>query len=265
MRTIKQIGFSILVLISLYGVSGGMDYYYESDMKSIAFNVADNLQLNMLYPLDKVVPIMCTSLVEMDDFQSSSAFGRLMGEQIASRFSQHGYKIIELRMSKNTLMMHQNNVLALTEDIRELSTSHNAQAVIVGMYTIVRDEVYISTRLINAADHSLVSSCETTVPFSQTLRELISDRKSGLGGGGGGGGSGAISEGSIYLKPSVPSSARIIQNRLARKGCYSGKIDGVWGPLSRAGLKKFKSDHGLPADEQWNLKVQKELFRGSGQ
>ena len=55
--------------------------------------------------------------------------------------------------------------------------------------------------------------------------------------------------------------ASLVQERLKRLGYYSGAIDGLWGPKSRAALRMFKSSQGdLGYDGAWDLKTQEALM-----
>jgi len=74
---------------------------------------------------------------------------------------------------------------------------------------------------------------------------------------------GPISSGSILLNPAVSKDARVIQSRLAELGLYQGAIDGIWGKMSRAGLKSFKEQNSLENPEKWDKETQILLFRGT--
>ena len=77
-------------------------------------------------------------------------------------------------------------------------------------------------------------------------------------------GGGSIESGKMFLNPSVTKDAMIIQRRLADFGFYTMKIDGDFGPGSRRSLQAFKKARGLGSNSLWDIKTQKELFRGSG-
>jgi hypothetical protein len=51
-----------------------------------------------------------------------------------------------------------------------------------------------------------------------------------------------------------------IQGRLRELGFYSVTSDGVWGPNSRAALRAFKTQNGLPADDTWDAPAESKLL-----
>ena len=77
-------------------------------------------------------------------------------------------------------------------------------------------------------------------------------------------GEGPLSRGDVYLNPIFPEDVEVIQVRLKDLGLYTGKIDRNYGPLTKKALNSFNKQHGFPKD-QWNIGVQKELFKGTGQ
>jgi peptidoglycan hydrolase-like protein with peptidoglycan-binding domain len=77
--------------------------------------------------------------------------------------------------------------------------------------------------------------------------------------------SGPISTGDKLLNPRHRSDARLIQTRLKELGFYGGKIDGLFGKGSYQALENYTLSAGIPGSGQWNLDLQKALFKGTGQ
>ena len=76
-------------------------------------------------------------------------------------------------------------------------------------------------------------------------------------------GEGPLARGDVYLNPIFPEDVEIIQVRLKELDLYTGNIDRNYGPLTKKALNAFNKQHGFPKD-QWNVGVQKELFKGTG-
>jgi peptidoglycan hydrolase-like protein with peptidoglycan-binding domain len=75
---------------------------------------------------------------------------------------------------------------------------------------------------------------------------------------------GPISSGDKLLDPRREPDARLIQTRLRELGFYGGKIDGLFGQGSYRALENYTLSAGIPGSGQWNLDVQKQLFKGTG-
>lgn len=75
---------------------------------------------------------------------------------------------------------------------------------------------------------------------------------------------GPLGLGKRLLDPRKKEDARIIQQRLKELGYYKLKIDGSFGPGSRASLRAFNREVMNLDRYRWDLEVQKALFKDSG-
>lgn len=234
--------------------------------------IADALENNLVQPLDRTKPILFTSFVDLDDLKTTSTFGRLLGEQVGSRMAQFGYRVMEPKLRQDSLLIIEGaGELILTRDLENIRLNHEAQAVLVGTYTVIDESIILTARLLSALDGAILSSHDLTLTMSRDLRTLIhknparvqtrqalrNAEEALLP-------AGPLARGSILLDPKNSLAARIIQTRLAELQYYKDKIDGIWGKNSRAALSRFKTERQL-AGTAWDLSTQIELFRGTGQ
>ncbi len=243
-----------------------------SDLDDISYTAGDMLERNLLYYLDRTLPILSTSFVNLDNLKETSAFGRLVGVQVASRFSQHGYKMIDLRLSNGkVLVQERNGELVLSRDMKRINNSQDAQAILVGTYTIAGNRAFLSTRLVSTLDNTILSSYNFSIRMDDLLKALAQKNLN----------SAAVSKkpvperaksanrssmpvtkrdpvssGSIFLKLSNPLAAKIVQSHLFRLGYYTSTIDGKWGKKSRLALASFKRDRKLPNVNRWDMGTQ---------
>lgn len=235
----------------------------------IAYQAADALEYNLRPDISRTLPIMFSSFVDIRDLHSTSALGRLLGEQIGSRFSQHGYNVIEMRLRTNSLQITpKTGELALSRDMKKIRDSWDAQAVITGTYHIFEDKAVVSAKIVSTVDNSIISSHDFSFKLDRYLATLVrpetvaqekeetQEEKTPQG---------PISTGVISLNPSRSTDARLIQRRLADLGLYLDRIDGIWGKNSKIALERFKARHQLPDPDKWDMPTQIKLFQGTGQ
>lgn len=74
---------------------------------------------------------------------------------------------------------------------------------------------------------------------------------------------GPLGSGQSFLNPVFPEDVSIIQNRLKKLGYYKASIDMEFGPLTKKALDRYAVRSGFPAG-QWNLDLQKTLFKDTG-
>jgi TolB-like protein len=136
-------------------------YSVKGNLVSIGYHVADRLISNLKQPINSGDSIIVATFVDIDDLNRSSTFGRIIAEQIASRLSQKGYKVKEVKFRQDTIFMQEGEgEFLLSRDLRTISEKHNASAVVVGTYGEVYKEMYVSARIINPSNSLLISSCD---------------------------------------------------------------------------------------------------------
>ncbi|SDB21118.1 hypothetical protein SAMN05660653_01011 [Desulfonatronum thiosulfatophilum] len=271
--------FSILTIFTLMSVQPGRSHsdsarHAVRGFHGIAHALADGLDHNLVQHVDRTKTILFTSLVDLDDLNASSTFGRLLGEQIASRMSQLGYRIVELKLRQGSMIISENaGEMVLSRNLREVRSSHDAQGIIVGTYTVLSDSIIVTVKLLSTLDGSILSTQDATLRKTSELHELVaknptifqpqrsqpSEQSTQPAP------EGPLARGTILLDPKNSLAARLIQTRLAELNYYTDRIDGLWGKNSRAALNRFKSARQLASPTAWDLSTQRELFQGTGQ
>ena len=118
-------------------------------------------------------PLLTASFADINSLDTSSALGRMISEQISSRFAQEGFTMIEMRLRKNVFIQKDSGEFVLSREVRDLSRVQNAAAVIAGTYAVGRRTVYVSARLIRAADNLILASYDYRLPLGPNTRALL--------------------------------------------------------------------------------------------
>lgn len=140
----------------------------------------ENSHLN--FKLNKQRPLIVTSFVDIDDVRHSSTFGRMVGEQVGSRFAQSGYQVIELKMRHDIFVPSPNSNASsgefmLSRELRNLSFEHDAQGVIVGTYAAAKDIVYVTLKVVDARNNIIVYSTDYSLPVDDNIKKLLRDKR----------------------------------------------------------------------------------------
>jgi TolB-like protein len=131
------------------------------------------------FNLDRNKPLIAASFVNIDNVQSSSTFGRMLGEQYGSYFTQAGYQVVELKLRHDIFIREQSGELMLSREVRDISFEHNAQAVLVGTYAVGADSVFVTARMVRANDGIIMASYDYRLPIGPDTRSLLrGDRQS---------------------------------------------------------------------------------------
>jgi TolB-like protein len=150
-------------------------YERAQNSRLIAFNyaAADKLLQHASPSLDRAKPILTATLVNIDNLHQSSRLGRLISEHLSSRFTQQGMQVIEMKMRGTIFVQAGEGELLLSREVKDISASHRAQAVIVGTYASGQDYIYVTTKLVRSADNVVLAAESYVLPMDSNLSAMV--------------------------------------------------------------------------------------------
>lgn len=149
--------------------TGNEDYLMQANYRAV-----DQLLQNIPAgrALNKHQPLIVASLVNIDDL-TSSRLGRMLSEQLATRLTRNGYRVVELKLRDTIFVKQLQGELLLSREIKDITVNHKAQAVLVGTYAESRGQVYITIKLVGVADNLAVSAHDYVLPLNSNVRSLL--------------------------------------------------------------------------------------------
>lgn len=121
-------------------------------------------------------PFVVSTLVNIDQLEQSSTLGRLISEQVASRMTQMGFSVLELKIRSGVYMKRNEGELLLTREIKEVASTHNAQAVVVGTYAESATLVHVNLKIVNPATSVILAAYDYALPLDKQIASLIRRR-----------------------------------------------------------------------------------------
>ncbi|WP_157470145.1 FlgO family outer membrane protein [Desulfobulbus elongatus] len=158
-------GFLLAALLVLCGCSRFNGTRLEPvlggdiDLVALGDRVAETLvsrPVPPLIPQQPDQPILVATLVNNDDLNDTSNFGRSFQNNITAGFVKRGYAVREIKLRRELLVQMYKGELMLTRDIQELAAAtQRAQAVVVGTYTLANRVMYLSVRLVSPRNQAI--------------------------------------------------------------------------------------------------------------
>jgi hypothetical protein len=130
----------------------------DIDLVALGDAVADNLSRQPVPPLlpnQSDQPILITTLVNNDDLDDTSSFGRSFQNNITAGFASRGYAVKEIKLRRNMLVEAHKGEFMLTRDVQEMAGKQRAQAIVVGTYTMANRIMYLSIRLVSPSNQAI--------------------------------------------------------------------------------------------------------------
>ncbi len=170
---------SLFALASLTGCEGipmPKPEPVTADIVGTSHAAADQLMQHAAGYLTPDKPLIAATFVDIDDLDKATSFGRIVSEQVASRFTGKGHKVIEMLLRNNVYIKQRGGEFLLSRELRNISSEHDAQAVIVGTYAVGRKNVYVTARLIRAADSVILASHDYSLPLDPDVAFMLRGR-----------------------------------------------------------------------------------------
>ena len=164
------------VMILLLALSLGGCAIHESGRSNAliaaSYTLSDQLIESASRPLPRG-PIIVATLVELDRLDQSSTLGRVVAEQVAARFTQRGFAVIELKLRGNVFVKQGQGELLLSREVKDLSLSHNVQAVVVGSYAASASQLFLNLKVIRPSDNEVLAAHNAALDNDGAVQQLL--------------------------------------------------------------------------------------------
>lgn len=137
------------------------------------YAAATALLAQVQHKLDADRPILMATLVNIDALDRSSTLGRLTSEHVSARFALAGYRMVEMKFRNNVYMARDQGEMMLTREIRDIATSHNAQAVIVGTYAESSEFVFLNVKVIQPQTNLVLAVHDYVLPLDNVTKPML--------------------------------------------------------------------------------------------
>lgn len=131
-------------------------------------NAADAMAKDLALKLAPNSPILVATIVRVDDLTKSSTFGRIVSEQIAAQLAVKGLTVSEVKLRDSLYVSKEQGEMLLSREVRDLSRSQKAQAVVVGTYAMAMSEVFVTIKVVDVASNTVIAAHSYSVPRSLT-------------------------------------------------------------------------------------------------
>lgn len=150
-------------------------YLSARNSKFIAANyeATETLVKKLTTTTDPRIPLVVATLVSIDELTESSRLGRAVSEQIGSRLVFLGFPVVELKLRGNIFVKHSEGELLLSREIQDLARSHQAQAVVVGTYSVAKDFIYINLKMVCVSSTVIIAAHDYVLPITPDVRALL--------------------------------------------------------------------------------------------
>ena len=118
--------------------------------------------------------LILTTLVDLDNLYSTSAFGRALTESLSTCLFRRGFQVTEIRKTANLYIEPRKGELTLSRDTAMISQEQNATAIITGTYSLTPDTIIINVKMIAAESNIVLSVAGLEIDRNRNINSLLS-------------------------------------------------------------------------------------------
>ncbi len=145
----------------------------DTDLVDVSYDAVDELQNRLTRKIPKNSLIIVTTLLNVDNHNKTSAFGRIVSDQIASAFHKEGFQIIGMELPIDLFIMKEDGTLLLSDDTKKLLNRYRAAVLVGGVYAPGKKNAYVSLRVIETATKTIISSTDLSIPMGPDAKMLM--------------------------------------------------------------------------------------------
>ena len=134
----------------------------QKDFVALSYEAADVLLQGARRELPDDATIIYGVFTPVGQPGTSSPFGRMFVELVASRLVQNGIGVVEVRL-RDAIAVREGGPYAPSDDARDVARRVQARAALTGSYTVTSDHALVTARLIDVATGIVLSSGDKPV------------------------------------------------------------------------------------------------------
>ncbi|MEG2173688.1 MAG: FlgO family outer membrane protein, partial [Desulfovibrionaceae bacterium] len=146
-------------------------YMEAQELKLKVRELADQLLATLPNDCLTGLVAMPTSFVNVNNFQQSSTFGRLVAESLIFEFNQRSFPVREYRLPGYIAMRAEQGDFALARQ-GMVNAQEKWAALLLGTYYRDKDAVFVNARLVRAADGMVLRTAQLLLVNSELVARL---------------------------------------------------------------------------------------------
>ncbi len=178
-RIYRTLGLLIGILFLLGCASKwSVESEKDADIVAASHTAANALIQQVQGKVESNRPFLAASFVDINDLEQTTSFGRIVSQQLVTQFSNNGFVVVEMLLRKNIYIKQKGGEFLLSRAVREISKTHDAGAVIVGTYAVGARSVYITAKVIDTIDNTVLGSFDYKLPKGPDTDYLLKSSSS---------------------------------------------------------------------------------------
>jgi len=138
---------------------------HYDDLNNAVIELSNQLLLNIKSSDQKNNKFIVTSFVNLNDFKSTSAFGRVVSETLINELHTRHFKVVDFR-TQDSLSVDSNGEFILTRDLNKLKDEIPQSLLIAGTYSLInKNELVLNARIVDNFTSEVISTAKVIYTY----------------------------------------------------------------------------------------------------
>lgn len=118
--------------------------------------------------------VVCT-FVDINNLYKTSSFGRYIAGQLMNELQRYSFSVIDMRKNMSVVMQEKRGEFGLSRNPDEVSSSHDAGAMLTGTYLVGEREIIVNASIVDSRKGELLSSATVIFPRHPLENLMLQD------------------------------------------------------------------------------------------
>ena len=175
----------LISIIALSGCSSAYrsyktQAYLNTDLVEASYKASSQLQDKFTRKMPKDTLILVSTLLNVKNLKETSAFGRIISNQIATSLHDAGYQIIGMDLPADLFMMKDDGELLLSENDKARLKQYNSVVIVGGVYAPGKQNTYVTLRAVDRFTKQVIASTDFSVTLGPDVKVLLKTKDTGI-------------------------------------------------------------------------------------
>jgi len=144
----------------------------KADIGSLTYRAVD-LMLAEAVNVPAGTPIVVATVSSVDDLNAAAPIGNMVSDLVRSRLVQSGATVSDMRLRSTVAFNRNNGEFVLSRQPGSLVRPPKTAVVVTGTYAAGYNRVYVSLKMIAAADGRIIAGADYSVPRGGEVEGLL--------------------------------------------------------------------------------------------
>jgi hypothetical protein len=154
--------------------------YLNTDLIEASHDATDKLEDKFTRKLEKDTLIVVSTLLNVKNLKETSAFGRIISNQIATTLHESGYQIIGMDLPADVFMMKENGGLQLPDEDQAILKKYKTVYLVGGVYAAGKQNAYVSLRAVDRFTKQVIASTDFSVVLGPDVRVMLKTKDTSI-------------------------------------------------------------------------------------